>query len=445
MPDVGGISGGVSNVSFSFRGNDRVREAIHACFLYHATRAGLTMGIVNAGQLEVYDAVPEELRTRIEDVLFDRRDDATERLVTYADEVRGAAGAAPVEDLAWRDAPVSERLGHALVKGITAFVEADAEEARLTFGSALQVIEGPLMDGMNVVGDLFGAGKMFLPQVVKSARVMKRAVAVLEPYIGGANDAGGDGVAAKRPKVLLATVKGDVHDIGKNIVGVVLACNNIEVVDLGVMVSTAKILDAARAHEVDVIGVSGLITPSLDEMVGVAREMKRQGFTVPLLIGGATTSRVHTAVRIAQQYDGHGHPRARREPRRARRAAPAQRRPRGDGRRDPRRSGGRARALRPPSGRPHPPHDRRGRGQPRPLRPHRRRHRRAPASGPHHAPRRAHRRRARLDRLAAVLHLVGHERQAPRPPRRPEPRGRKPAACSPTPTPSSTRPRARAA
>ena len=314
------VSGGVSNVSFSFRGNDRVREAIHACFLYHATRAGMDMGIVNAGQLEVYDEVPPELREHIEDVLFDRRDDATERLVSYADEVKGAAASGAAQDETWRQGTVDERLAHALVKGLTDYVEADAEEARVHYGSPLAVIEGPLMAGMNIVGDLFGQGKMFLPQVVKSARVMKRAVAYLEPFIlaekaaaDDASDAGDGAVRAvrerpqtsphgNRPRVLLATVKGDVHDIGKNIVGVVLACNNIEVIDLGVMVPTDKILAAAKEHNVDVIGLSGLITPSLDEMVGVAKEMTRQGFEVPLLIGGATTSRVHTSVKVAPQY-----------------------------------------------------------------------------------------------------------------------------------------------
>ncbi len=295
------VSGGVSNVSFSFRGNDTVREAIHACFLYHAVGAGLDMGIVNAGQLEVYDEVAPELREAIEDVLFARREDATERLVDLAEEVRGTGRETAEQAEAWRDAPVGERLTHALVKGIDKYVEQDVEEARMLANTPLDVIEGPLMDGMNVVGDLFGAGKMFLPQVVKSARVMKKGVAYLIPFIEAEQQAGG-GSIQRRPKVLLATVKGDVHDIGKNIVGVVLACNNFDVIDLGVMVPPQKILDAAREHDVDVIGLSGLITPSLDEMVTVAKEMQRQDFTVPLLIGGATTSKVHTAVRIAPQY-----------------------------------------------------------------------------------------------------------------------------------------------
>jgi 5-methyltetrahydrofolate--homocysteine methyltransferase len=298
------VSGGVSNLSFSFRGNDRVREAMHTVFLYHAIQAGMDMGIVNAGQLEVYEEVEPEVRTRIEDVLFDRRPDATERLVEYAARIRGE-GRTQEQDLSWRLAPVAERLQHALVKGLVDYVEGDTEEARQQYASPLAVIEGPLMAGMNLVGDLFGAGKMFLPQVVKAARVMKKAVAYLEPFLQQQQAAGGDGAAlpARRPKVLLATVKGDVHDIGKNIVGVVLGCNHYDVIDLGVMVPADRILDAARQHGVDLIGLSGLITPSLDEMVHVAREMQRQGFTVPLLIGGATTSKVHTAVRIVPQYE----------------------------------------------------------------------------------------------------------------------------------------------
>jgi 5-methyltetrahydrofolate--homocysteine methyltransferase len=291
------VSGGVSNLSFSFRGNNVVREAMHAAFLYHAIHAGMDMGIVNAGQLAVYEEIAPELRDRVEDVLFNRRADATERLVELAETVRGAGGKARAADLAWRDAPVEERLAHALVKGVVDFIEADTEEARLKLGRPLAVIEGPLMDGMRVVGDLFGAGKMFLPQVVKSARAMKRAVAHLLPFM---ERAGG----RSQGKVVLATVKGDVHDIGKNIVGVVLGCNDFEIVDLGVMVPAERILDTAIAEQADMIGLSGLITPSLDEMVHVAAEMERRGFQVPLLIGGATTSRQHTAVKIAPAYHG---------------------------------------------------------------------------------------------------------------------------------------------
>jgi 5-methyltetrahydrofolate--homocysteine methyltransferase len=291
-------SGGVSNISFAFRGNDTVREAMHAVFLYHAVRAGLDMGIVNAGQLGIYEEIPPELRERVEDVILNRRPDATERLLEIAGRFRGDGGARRVEDLAWRDWPVHRRLEHALVKGIDEYVIADVEEARLQAARPLDVIEGPLMDGMNVVGDLFGAGKMFLPQVVKSARVMKRAVAHLVPFIeheqGGARSSNG--------KIVMATVKGDVHDIGKNIVGVVLQCNNFEVVDLGVMVPAERILETARSESADMIGLSGLITPSLDEMVHVAHEMQRQGFTIPLLIGGATTSPAHTSVRIEPEY-----------------------------------------------------------------------------------------------------------------------------------------------
>lgn len=295
------VSGGVSNISFSFRGNNPVREAMHTAFLYHAIKAGLDMGIVNAGQIEVYDEIEPELLTLVEDVLFNRRDDSTERLVDFADSVVASAKTEKKVDH-WRSLPVNERLSHALVKGIVDFIDADTEEARSQVDSALSVIEGPLMDGMNVVGDLFGAGKMFLPQVVKSARVMKKAVAYLIPYIEAEKKLQAD--TRPRAKVLLATVKGDVHDIGKNIVGVVLACNNYEVIDLGVMVPRDKILDAAREHNVDVIGLSGLITPSLDEMVDFAIEMERQGVKLPLLIGGATTSRVHTAVKIAPEYSG---------------------------------------------------------------------------------------------------------------------------------------------
>ena len=300
------ISGGVSNVSFSFRGNEPVREAIHTVFLYHAIQAGMDMGIVNAGQLGVYDNVDPDLRGRVEDVVLNRRpagtdQTATERLLETAERYRGAAGAAaPVQDLTWRELPVAKRLEHALVRGITDYVDADVEEARHAFARPIEVIEGPLMDGMNVVGDLFGAGKMFLPQVVKSARVMKKAVAVLLPYI----EAEKDGSARAQAKILMATVKGDVHDIGKNIVGVVLQCNNFEVIDLGVMVSCDTILRTAREQQVDIIGLSGLITPSLDEMVHVAREMQREGLDLPLMIGGATTSRAHTAVKIAPAFDG---------------------------------------------------------------------------------------------------------------------------------------------
>ena len=292
------ISGGVSNLSFSFRGNDHVREAMHSVFLFHAIQAGMDMGIVNAGQLQVYENVDAELREACEDVVLNRRSDSTERLLALADRFKGATQQAKGADLAWREQPIDKRLEHALVNGITDFVEVDVEEARLAASRPLDVIEGPLMAGMNVVGDLFGSGKMFLPQVVKSARVMKQAVAFLMPYME--QDASGG--AAKAGKVLMATVKGDVHDIGKNIVGVVLQCNNYEVIDLGVMTPAAKILDIARKENVDVIGLSGLITPSLDEMCYVAAEMEREGFHIPLLIGGATTSRVHTAVKIHPNY-----------------------------------------------------------------------------------------------------------------------------------------------
>jgi 5-methyltetrahydrofolate--homocysteine methyltransferase len=293
------VSGGVSNISFSFRGNKAVREAMHSAFLYHAIQAGMDMGIVNAGQLEVYAEIPAELRGLVEDVLLNRRPDATERLVAFAETVK-QADRGEVEEAAWRQGSVEERLSHALVKGIADHVETDVEEARKKYGRPLSVIEGPLMDGMNVVGDLFGSGRMFLPQVVKSARVMKRAVAYLLPFMEAEKEAGGGRQAEGR--ILVATVKGDVHDIGKNIVGVVLACNNYEVIDLGVMVPCEKILKTARERQVDMIGLSGLITPSLDEMVHVAKEMEREGFTIPLLIGGATTSRAHTAVKIAPAY-----------------------------------------------------------------------------------------------------------------------------------------------
>ncbi|MBA2462661.1 MAG: methionine synthase [Actinobacteria bacterium] len=291
-------SGGISNLSFSFRGNDVVREAMHSAFLYHAIRAGLDMGIVNAGQLIVYEDIPPDLLERVEDVIFDRRPDATDRLVAVAETVRGE-GTKRELDLSWREAPVEKRLAHALVHGIVDFVEEDVEEARQRVERPLDVIEGPLMDGMKIVGDLFGSGKMFLPQVVKSARAMKRAVAYLEPFM----EAEKGGAAREQGKIVLATVKGDVHDIGKNIVGVVLGCNNYNVVDLGVMVPAEKILDTAVAEGADAIGLSGLITPSLDEMVHVAKEMDRRGFELPLLIGGATTSRQHTAVRIAPAYE----------------------------------------------------------------------------------------------------------------------------------------------
>ncbi|KAB1075259.1 methionine synthase [Methylobacterium planeticum] len=299
------ISGGVSNLSFAFRGNEPVREAMHAVFLYHAIQAGMDMGIVNAGQLAVYDEIPADLRDLCEDVVLNRRDDATERLLESAERFKtGGEAKARVTDLAWREAPVEKRLEHALVNGITEYIIVDTEEARAKSARPLHVIEGPLMAGMNVVGDLFGAGKMFLPQVVKSARVMKQAVAYLEPYMEAEKLAnGGDGKRQAAGKVLMATVKGDVHDIGKNIVGVVLACNNYEIIDLGVMVSAAKILDTAKREKVDIVGLSGLITPSLDEMVHVAGEMEREGFDVPLLIGGATTSRVHTAVKIHPAYE----------------------------------------------------------------------------------------------------------------------------------------------
>ena len=295
------ISGGVSNVSFSFRGNEPVRQAIHVVFLYHAIRAGMDMGIVNAGALPLYDDLESELRERVEDVVLNRRDDATERLLEIADRFKGRKGEKKVEDLAWRSKPVRERLTHSLVHGIDQYIETDTEEARAQSTRPLDVIEGPLMDGMNVVGDLFGAGKMFLPQVVKSARVMKKAVAYLLPYIEAEKLRTGD-VGKTNGRIVMATVKGDVHDIGKNIVGVVLACNNFEVIDLGVMVPAQVILDRARAENADLIGLSGLITPSLEEMSHVAREMQRQGFQMPLLIGGATTSRAHTALKIDPHY-----------------------------------------------------------------------------------------------------------------------------------------------
>ncbi len=293
------ISGGVSNVSFSFRGNNKVREAMHSVFLYHAIKKGMDMGIVNAGMMEIYDEIPKELITLLENAIFNRTETATDDLITYAEQVKGG-GKTRVVDLSWREAPVTKRIEHALVKGITEYIDADAEEARQELNSPLLVIEGPLMDGMNVVGDLFGAGKMFLPQVVKSARVMKKAVAYLTPFIEEEKD----GVVQTNGKILMATVKGDVHDIGKNIVGVVLACNNYEIIDLGVMVPAAKILDTAIKENVDIIGLSGLITPSLDEMVTVATMMEERGMKIPLLIGGATTSKTHTAVKIEEKYSG---------------------------------------------------------------------------------------------------------------------------------------------
>jgi 5-methyltetrahydrofolate--homocysteine methyltransferase len=293
------VSGGVSNVSFSFRGNDPVREAMHAAFLYHAIRHGMDMGIVNPSMLEIYTDIPKDLLDRVEDVLFDRKEDATERLLDFAETVK-SSGKKEVANEAWRTAVVSKRIEHALVKGILDHIIEDTEEARLELKNPLHVIEGPLMDGMNVVGDLFGEGKMFLPQVVKSARVMKKAVAYLEPFM----PLPGEGETSSLKKIVLATVKGDVHDIGKNIVGVVLACNSYQIIDLGVMVDAQRIIDEAIKHKADIIGLSGLITPSLDEMVNVASEMERQGMTIPLLIGGATTSRIHTAVKIDPMYSG---------------------------------------------------------------------------------------------------------------------------------------------
>ena len=297
------VSGGVSNLSFAFRGNEPVRQAMHSVFLYHAIQAGMDMGIVNAGQLTLYDDIPTELRELAEDVILNRRPDATDRLLDAAPRFKGGGSAkAKEKDLSWREASVEERLTHSLVHGINDFIEADTEEARLKADKPLEVIEGPLMAGMNVVGDLFGAGKMFLPQVVKSARVMKQAVAYLQPFLEAEKKLSGLDQKAAAGKVLMATVKGDVHDIGKSIVGVVLQCNNYEVIDLGVMVPAAKILETAKREKVDMIGLSGLITPSLDEMCFVAAEMEREGFSCPLLIGGATTSKVHTAVKVSPNY-----------------------------------------------------------------------------------------------------------------------------------------------
>jgi len=298
------ISGGVSNLSFSFRGNETVRQAMHSVFLYHAIQAGMDMGIVNPGQLTVYDDIPEELRELVEDVILNRRDDATDRLLEAAERFKTGEKRASTVDMSWREKPVGDRLTHSLVHGIADFIEDDTEEARQQFDRPLHVIEGPLMDGMNVVGDLFGSGKMFLPQVVKSARVMKKAVAYLMPYMDKEKEEMGIADKPANGKIIMATVKGDVHDIGKNIVGVVLQCNNYEVIDLGVMVPTQKILEAARENDVDIIGLSGLITPSLDEMCTVAAEMEREGFKMPLLIGGATTSQIHTAVKISPNYMG---------------------------------------------------------------------------------------------------------------------------------------------
>ena len=294
------VSGGVSNVSFSFRGNNTVREAMHSAFLYHAIKHGMTMGIVNPTLLEVYDDIDKELLEYVEDVLLNRRDDATERLLDFAENVKGSTKEASTDRLKWRELPLQERISHSLIKGIDEFVDQDMEEARLSVNRPLEVIEGHLMTGMNIVGDLFGEGKMFLPQVVKSARVMKKAVAYLLPFI----EAESSGKQQKAGKILLATVKGDVHDIGKNIVGVVLGCNNYEIVDLGVMVPTEKIIETALKENVDMVGLSGLITPSLDEMVYVAKELKRVNANIPLLIGGATTSRAHTAIKIDPEYDG---------------------------------------------------------------------------------------------------------------------------------------------
>lgn len=296
------VSGGVSNVSFSFRGNQKVREAMHTAFLYHAIQAGMDMGIVNPTMLEVYDDIDKDLLERVEDVLLNRRDDATERLLEFAETVKGSAKKKELDD-EWRKGTIEERITHALVKGVIDFIDQDTEEARQKYGKPLNVIEGPLMAGMNVVGDLFGAGKMFLPQVVKSARVMKKSVAYLTPYLEEEKRLNG-GVDKPAARILMATVKGDVHDIGKNIVGVVLACNNYDVVDLGVMVPSEKIIEAAKREKVDMIGLSGLITPSLDEMVHMAKEMQREKMVMPLLIGGATTSRIHTAVKIDPVYDG---------------------------------------------------------------------------------------------------------------------------------------------
>ena len=412
------ISGGVSNMSFSFRGNEPVRRAMHSVFLYHAIAAGLDMGIVNAGQLDVYDTIDPELRDACEDVILNRPPRTnvtnTERLVDLADKFKGGVQAEKATE-EWRGWAVDKRLEYALVKGLDAYVVDDTELARQDAARPIDVIEGPLMAGMNVVGDLFGAGKMFLPQVVKSARVMKKAVAHLLPYIEAEKQEG----ASTKGRIVMATVKGDVHDIGKNIVGVVLQCNNFEVVDLGVMVPWSTILKAANDHNADMIGLSGLITPSLDEMVTVASEMQRAGMTMPLLIGGATTSRVHTALRIAPGVQGADDPRPRRQPRGRRR--------RGDGQRDDQ---GRTRSAhqRRVRGDPHRPRQQ-GRQQAGPPRgrPRQRvpaRLRRPPAGCPEGAPRHAERLSARearpLHRLGAILPRVGTRRQLPRDPDRPD-------------------------
>ena len=300
------VSGGISNLSFSFRGNEPVRRAMHTAFLYHAIKAGMDMGIVNAGQIDIYDEIPKDLLLLVEDVILNRNEQATERLIDYAEQIKLTGTSKDTQSIQsdlWRSLPIEERLKHALVKGIDAFIDQDSEEARITLASPLAVIEGPLMDGMNLVGELFGAGKMFLPQVVKSARVMKKSVAYLTPFMEEEKAASGL-VSKPNGTIIMATVKGDVHDIGKNIVGVVLGCNNYEVIDLGVMVPADRILDAALLHNADIIGLSGLITPSLDEMVHVAKEMERRNIRIPLLIGGATTSRVHTAVKISPQSSG---------------------------------------------------------------------------------------------------------------------------------------------
>ncbi len=408
------VSGGISNLSFAFRGNDVVREAMHAAFLYHAIHAGLDMGIVNAGQLMVYADIPPDLLEHVEDVIFDRRPDATDRLVTFATTVQGEATKREL-DLSWREQPVEQRLAHALVHGIVDFIEEDAEEARALAARPLDVIEGPLMDGMRIVGDLFGDGKMFLPQVVKSARAMKRAVAYLEPFMEAERAAGGD-IGRAQGKIVLATVKGDVHDIGKNIVGVVLGCNSYEVIDLGVMVPADRILDTAVAEGADAVGLSGLITPSLDEMVSVARELERRGLELPLLIGGATTSRQHTAVRIAPEYshetvhvlDASRVVGCRLRPARPRPAhRPRRREPRGAGAaaRGARREGAQAAAL-----------ARRGESEPRAavLR------RSGCPTVRGHAARRAHRLgAARLRGLDVPLPCVGVEGPLPRHPRQP--------------------------
>ena len=407
------VSGGVSNISFSFRGNNKVREAMHAAFLYHAIAAGMDMGIVNAGMLEVYEEIDPELKTLVEDVLLNRRPDATERLVDFGEKLKASStgeGAAEKKTEEWRNGTVEERMTHALVKGIDTYIEADAEEARQKLGRPLAVIEGPLMAGMSVVGDLFGAGKMFLPQVVKSARVMKKAVAYLTPFMEAEKAAllaAGHEVKAQG-KIILATVKGDVHDIGKNIVGVVLACNNYEVIDLGVMVPAEKILERAKEVRADIIGLSGLITPSLDEMVHVAREMERQHFKVPLLIGGATTSRAHTADQNRAALLRAGRPRPRRKPRRARDIKSAERRAAHRLRSQP------SRRVRSPSQAPRSPKTSRRLhpGSPRPPHSHRVARRGPRNTGVHRRPR--HRRRsarhpARIHRLVAVLPRLGPE------------------------------------